>query len=244
MVMHYGGMPCDLDEIYASPRARRRGDRGLRACVRRLLSRTADRLTRRPARVLLSGGQEPPARRWRRADRSIGRGRRAASPAALVRHRPVDVRAERRRLYQLGVRGHRARYERGDERHRGRDRARPAALRSKRTTSAGGRSAAATAQGIAGTPGSSSCGSTSTACRAATYAACSPTTANGSSSRSPRPGSTSASTSSRATRYPMFTGGPLPGVESFWRRAVSLPVHLALTDDDVERVIETIRAGW
>ncbi len=44
--------------------------------------------------------------------------------------------------------------------------------------------------------------------------------------------------------YPMFSGGPLPGVESFWRRAVSLPVHLALTDDDVARVIDSIRAGW
>jgi dTDP-4-amino-4,6-dideoxygalactose transaminase len=44
--------------------------------------------------------------------------------------------------------------------------------------------------------------------------------------------------------YPMFSGGPLPGVESFWRRAISLPVHLALTNDDVARVIDTIRAGW
>ena len=44
--------------------------------------------------------------------------------------------------------------------------------------------------------------------------------------------------------YAMFAGEPLPGVESFWRRALSLPVHLALTDDDVDRVIETIRAGW
>ena len=34
------------------------------------------------------------------------------------------------------------------------------------------------------------------------------------------------------------------GVEAFWRRTVSLPVHLALTDDDVDRVIEAIRAGW
>jgi dTDP-4-amino-4,6-dideoxygalactose transaminase len=44
--------------------------------------------------------------------------------------------------------------------------------------------------------------------------------------------------------YPMFGGGPLPGVESFWRRVVSLPVHLALTDDDVARAIDTIRGGW
>ncbi len=44
--------------------------------------------------------------------------------------------------------------------------------------------------------------------------------------------------------YPMFGVEPLPGVESFWRRAVSLPVHLALTEGDVDRVIETIKAGW
>lgn len=44
--------------------------------------------------------------------------------------------------------------------------------------------------------------------------------------------------------YPMFDGGPLPGVEAFWRRAVSLPVHLMLTDEDVDRVIDTIRRGW
>ncbi len=44
--------------------------------------------------------------------------------------------------------------------------------------------------------------------------------------------------------YPLFGGDPLPGVESFWRRVVSLPVHLALTDDDVDRVVDTIRGGW
>ena len=44
--------------------------------------------------------------------------------------------------------------------------------------------------------------------------------------------------------YPLFTGEQLPGVESFWRRAVSLPLHLGLSDEDVDRVIETIREGW
>ncbi len=44
--------------------------------------------------------------------------------------------------------------------------------------------------------------------------------------------------------YAMFSGEPLPDVEAFWRRTVSLPVHLALTDDDVDRVIEAIKAGW
>jgi perosamine synthetase len=44
--------------------------------------------------------------------------------------------------------------------------------------------------------------------------------------------------------YGLFGGDPLPGVESLWRRAVSLPLHLALGDEDVERVASTIREGW
>ena len=44
--------------------------------------------------------------------------------------------------------------------------------------------------------------------------------------------------------YPLLGGEPLPGVESFWRRAVSLPLHLGLADEDVDRVVETIRGGW
>ncbi len=44
--------------------------------------------------------------------------------------------------------------------------------------------------------------------------------------------------------YRMFPSEPLPGVETFWNSALSLPMHLALSDGDVDRVIETIRAGW
>ncbi len=44
--------------------------------------------------------------------------------------------------------------------------------------------------------------------------------------------------------YPMFEAEPLAGVESFWRRAVSLPMHVCLKDDDVADVVETIRSGW
>lgn len=44
--------------------------------------------------------------------------------------------------------------------------------------------------------------------------------------------------------YALFASDPLPGVEAFWRRAVSLPLHLTLTDEDVERVIEAIAEGW
>lgn len=44
--------------------------------------------------------------------------------------------------------------------------------------------------------------------------------------------------------YPMFESEPLPGVESFWRREVSLPMHLHLSDEQVERVVQTIAEGW
>jgi perosamine synthetase len=44
--------------------------------------------------------------------------------------------------------------------------------------------------------------------------------------------------------YPLFGGEKLPGVESFWRRVISLPMHLALSDEDVGRVVATIAEGW
>ena len=44
--------------------------------------------------------------------------------------------------------------------------------------------------------------------------------------------------------FAIFDGEPLAGVESFWRREVSLPMHVALTDDEVDRVVGVIRAGW
>ena len=39
-------------------------------------------------------------------------------------------------------------------------------------------------------------------------------------------------------------GRRAPGAEAFWRRVVSLPLHLALSDDDVDRVIDVVRGGW
>jgi perosamine synthetase len=44
--------------------------------------------------------------------------------------------------------------------------------------------------------------------------------------------------------YAMFGGELLPGVESFWRRVVSLPLHLQLGAEDVDRVVDVIRGGW
>ena len=92
MVMHYGGTPCDLDEIYElGTRARRGGGRGLRACLRCLVPRAPHRLARRPPCVLLPGGQEPAARRRRCADgcrrRTSTRDCAAcAGPASTGRH--------------------------------------------------------------------------------------------------------------------------------------------------------------
>lgn len=42
-------------------------------------------------------------------------------------------------------------------------------------------------------------------------------------------------------------GGPapdLPGQESFDRMQVSLPIHAGLSDEDVERVIKSVKTGW
>jgi perosamine synthetase len=44
--------------------------------------------------------------------------------------------------------------------------------------------------------------------------------------------------------YALFDSEPLPNVEYFWRRVISLPMHLQLDDDDVDYVIEVIREGW
>jgi len=44
--------------------------------------------------------------------------------------------------------------------------------------------------------------------------------------------------------YSMFPGEPLPGVEAFWRRAISLPMHVALTDEQVDEVVAIVREGW
>ena len=60
---------------------------------RRPLSRTTDRLTRRPARLLVQAVENLPPRRWRGAQ---VRSAEVDAPlfAALVRHRSFDVRAE------------------------------------------------------------------------------------------------------------------------------------------------------
>jgi len=45
--------------------------------------------------------------------------------------------------------------------------------------------------------------------------------------------------------YPMYRrDDSLVHAERFWRAAMSLPLHLHLTDEDVDRVIDGIRSGW
>jgi perosamine synthetase len=44
------------------------------------------------------------------------------------------------------------------------------------------------------------------------------------------------------TRYPIFENTPLPVTDAVWPTLVTLPCHAALTDAEVEYIIETIRA--
>ncbi len=44
--------------------------------------------------------------------------------------------------------------------------------------------------------------------------------------------------------YPMYERADLPGAEHFSSRVMSLPMHLCLTDDDVHHVTSTIASGW
>ena len=44
--------------------------------------------------------------------------------------------------------------------------------------------------------------------------------------------------------FRIFEPAELPNVERFWRQELSLPMHLLLTDDDVDRICDTVQAGW
>ena len=46
------------------------------------------------------------------------------------------------------------------------------------------------------------------------------------------------------TRYPMYPKTSLPNAEKLESELISLPLHLALTDEDIQRVIDIIRRGW
>lgn len=44
--------------------------------------------------------------------------------------------------------------------------------------------------------------------------------------------------------FPMYEQYDLPNAERFWRSALSLPMHLMLTDDQVGYICGVIRKGW
>jgi perosamine synthetase len=48
----------------------------------------------------------------------------------------------------------------------------------------------------------------------------------------------------RNDAFPMYKKQELPNAELFWRSAVSLPMHLMLTDEQVEYICRTICEGW
>jgi len=48
----------------------------------------------------------------------------------------------------------------------------------------------------------------------------------------------------RNDEYPMFDSQDLPHTEQFWRSVVSLPMHLQLTDEQVDYVSDAIASGW
>lgn len=48
----------------------------------------------------------------------------------------------------------------------------------------------------------------------------------------------------RNDQYPMYEEQDLPHTERFWRSVISLPMHTALTDEQVERVTSLMREGW
>ena len=48
----------------------------------------------------------------------------------------------------------------------------------------------------------------------------------------------------RNDQYPMYEEQELPNTEYFWRRVISLPMHVALTDEQIAYVTDIIRRGW
>jgi len=48
----------------------------------------------------------------------------------------------------------------------------------------------------------------------------------------------------RNDQYPMYEEQDLPNTEYFWRRVISLPMHLQLTNEQVDYVTDVIRKGW
>jgi perosamine synthetase len=44
--------------------------------------------------------------------------------------------------------------------------------------------------------------------------------------------------------YPMYEKRELPNTELFWQSVLSLPMHISLTDEQIDYIADTIRGGW
>jgi perosamine synthetase len=44
--------------------------------------------------------------------------------------------------------------------------------------------------------------------------------------------------------YPMYEKQNLPNAEKFWRSVISLPMHIELTDEQIDYITDVIRKGW
>lgn len=44
--------------------------------------------------------------------------------------------------------------------------------------------------------------------------------------------------------YPMYEKRELPNAERFWRSVISLPMHIALTDEQIDYITDIIKKGW
>ncbi len=48
----------------------------------------------------------------------------------------------------------------------------------------------------------------------------------------------------RNDMYPMYEKQELPNTELFWKSVISLPMHITLTDEQVDYITDIIRGGW
>lgn len=48
----------------------------------------------------------------------------------------------------------------------------------------------------------------------------------------------------RNDQHPMYQEHDLPNTEYFWKKVISLPMHIQLTDEQVEYITDVIRKGW
>ena len=237
LLVHYGGYPCDLEELYALATGRRVAviEDCAHACGAIYRGRRIG--SHGDLRVLLSRGQEPADRRWRGAHRPI------PGPAARARRlRWFGISSDTFERASGGYRWDYAVTELGfkcpmNDIHAA---LALAQLGHVDADNARRRIAAQYRAGLDGVPGIELLRSSRTGRAASISSARSRSGVTISWTSSPSAASTSACITGRATCI-RCSPPPLPNVESFWRRAISLPMHVALTDEEVGEVIAVIR---